>query len=184
MPRGPSVVLTMSATARHASMLERVCAFPCDASVPSRRRMICGCWSGPSHRHPRPRSMGRHSNPGRNDVHRSNRVIATIRFDTNAHVRVRYLVSSPSPRCDHPRPRRRVASPPSLPWIHHVAFHVFLHHVPSWRACLATPWRLERRRMASIGSSRWKWRRLGPHPASQSQIEPSRIPFKAQVDRR
>lgn len=43
MPRGPSVVRTASATAWHALMFEISCALPCDSSVPSRSRMICGC---------------------------------------------------------------------------------------------------------------------------------------------
>ena len=43
MPRGPSVVRTVSATAVHALMLLTTCARPCDVSVPSLSRMICGC---------------------------------------------------------------------------------------------------------------------------------------------
>ena len=43
MPRGPSVVRTTSTTAWHALMLLISCALPCDVSVPSLSRMICGC---------------------------------------------------------------------------------------------------------------------------------------------
>uniref|UniRef100_A0A0A9AA80 Uncharacterized protein n=1 Tax=Arundo donax TaxID=35708 RepID=A0A0A9AA80_ARUDO len=43
MPQGPSVVRTVSATAVQALMLLTTCAFPCDVSVPSLSRMICGC---------------------------------------------------------------------------------------------------------------------------------------------
>jgi hypothetical protein len=43
MPRGPSVVRTVSATAVQALMLLSICPRPCEVSVPSLRRMICGC---------------------------------------------------------------------------------------------------------------------------------------------
>jgi hypothetical protein len=43
MPQGPSVVRTVSATAVHALMLLTTWPFPCDVSVPSFSRMICGC---------------------------------------------------------------------------------------------------------------------------------------------
>lgn len=43
MPRGPRVVRTTSATAEHALMLLTSCGMPCDVSVPSLSRMICGC---------------------------------------------------------------------------------------------------------------------------------------------
>lgn len=43
MPLGPSVVRTASATAQQALMLDTSCALPCDVSVPSFSRMICGC---------------------------------------------------------------------------------------------------------------------------------------------
>lgn len=43
MPRGPSVVRTVSTTAMHALMLLISCALPWLVSVPSRSRMICGC---------------------------------------------------------------------------------------------------------------------------------------------
>ena len=43
MPRGPSVVRTVSAIAWQALMLEMSWPRPWDVSVPSRRRMICGC---------------------------------------------------------------------------------------------------------------------------------------------
>ena len=42
IPRGPSVVRTVSATAWHALIFEMICDLPCDVSVPSRRRIICG----------------------------------------------------------------------------------------------------------------------------------------------
>ena len=43
MPRGPSVVRTVSTTAIHALMLLMSCALPWLVSVPSRSRMIWGC---------------------------------------------------------------------------------------------------------------------------------------------
>lgn len=43
IPRGPSVVLTTSATAVQALMLLTNCALPCEVSVPSFKSMICGC---------------------------------------------------------------------------------------------------------------------------------------------
>jgi hypothetical protein len=43
IPQGPSVVRTVSATAVHALMLLTTWPFPCDVSVPSFNRMICGC---------------------------------------------------------------------------------------------------------------------------------------------
>jgi hypothetical protein len=43
IPRGPSVVRTVSATAVQALMLLSICPRPCEVSVPSLRRMICGC---------------------------------------------------------------------------------------------------------------------------------------------
>ena len=47
MPRGPRVVRTTSTTAWQALMLEMSCALPCDVSVPSFRRTICGCNMAP-----------------------------------------------------------------------------------------------------------------------------------------
>lgn len=44
MPLGPSVVLTVSTTAAQALMLERSWPLPWDVSVPSFKRMICGCY--------------------------------------------------------------------------------------------------------------------------------------------
>jgi hypothetical protein len=35
IPRGPSVVATVCATARHAEMLDKSCGVPCEVSVPS-----------------------------------------------------------------------------------------------------------------------------------------------------
>ena len=43
IPRGPSVERTVSVTAWQALMLEMSWPRPCDESVPSRSRMICGC---------------------------------------------------------------------------------------------------------------------------------------------
>jgi len=43
MPRGPSVVRTVSVSAMHALMLLMSCALPWLVSVPSLSRMICGC---------------------------------------------------------------------------------------------------------------------------------------------
>ena len=45
LPLGPNVVLTQSAIAWHALMLEISCDFPWELSVPSLRRIICGCWN-------------------------------------------------------------------------------------------------------------------------------------------
>ena len=47
MPRGPSVDRTESTTAAHALMLEMSCALPWLVSVPSRKRMMPGCWPKP-----------------------------------------------------------------------------------------------------------------------------------------
>lgn len=44
IPRGPKVVLTVSTTALQAFMLDNSCPLPCEVSVPSLRRMICGCY--------------------------------------------------------------------------------------------------------------------------------------------
>ena len=44
MPLGPSVVLTVSTTAAQALMLDSSWPLPCDVSVPSFKRMICGCY--------------------------------------------------------------------------------------------------------------------------------------------
>ena len=43
MPRGPSVVRTVSTSAMHALMLLISCALPWLVSVPSLSRMIWGC---------------------------------------------------------------------------------------------------------------------------------------------
>mmetsp|Transcript_40927 Transcript_40927/g.92113 ORF Transcript_40927/g.92113 Transcript_40927/m.92113 type:complete len:270 (+) Transcript_40927:955-1764(+) len=43
IPRGPSVVRIVSATAWHALIFEMSCGFPCEESVPSRRRIMPGC---------------------------------------------------------------------------------------------------------------------------------------------
>ena len=87
-------------------MLERTCAFPCDASVPSRRRMICGCCkAGPSVR-ARPPSIRRPSTSTSTVVHRtaphpSSRVHRT---------QVRPPPSSASPT-SHVRPWRSLSFP-------------------------------------------------------------------------
>mmetsp|Transcript_42817 Transcript_42817/g.91394 ORF Transcript_42817/g.91394 Transcript_42817/m.91394 type:complete len:257 (+) Transcript_42817:944-1714(+) len=43
IPRGPRVERTTSTIAWQALMLEMSCGLPCEVSVPSRRRTICGC---------------------------------------------------------------------------------------------------------------------------------------------
>ena len=44
MPRGPRVDRTLSTTAPQALMFEMSCGFPWLLSVPSRSRMMPGCW--------------------------------------------------------------------------------------------------------------------------------------------
>ena len=44
MPRGPSVVRTASTTAPHALMFEMSWGLPWLESVPSRNKMMPGCW--------------------------------------------------------------------------------------------------------------------------------------------
>ena len=43
IPLGPNVLASVSATARHADMLDNSCPFPWDESVPSLRRTTVGC---------------------------------------------------------------------------------------------------------------------------------------------
>src|SRR6266702_777890 len=43
IPLGPSVLASVSETARHADMLDNNCPFPWDVSVPSLRRTTVGC---------------------------------------------------------------------------------------------------------------------------------------------
>lgn len=48
IPRGPSVVASVSAMAKHAEIFERSCPLPWEVSVPSFRRITVGCYCIPS----------------------------------------------------------------------------------------------------------------------------------------